>query len=427
MTYEFPFPDIGEGIQEGKILQWRCGPGDTLREGDILAAVETDKVVAEIPSPRDGVLLRRGAEEGQIIQVGEMLATIEVDGDGDSGEAAVETSHEAETGEGSTVVGYLDAGGIGILPSSGEGVFDGSADDVSLVETPPSESRRAIATPVARKLASDSGIDISALKGSGPAGRIMKQDVVDAVEKTRGKAGDEAREDRRFTLSTVRKTIARNLEASQRIPTATVHESVVVDELVRVRDALNGLPQSGTDVPRFSFLPFFFTLTARALREFEIFNATFDAERDEVTVHGSIHMGFAVDTGEGLVVPVIRDVNRLSLSEVQREVSRLIDSARSRTLTIEDIRGGTFTVSVYGSIGGLHGSPMILPPQVAILGIGRIHPAPAVIDGAIRPAHMLPISLVIDHRVIDGATASRFVNRLMTFLSTPSILLADQR
>jgi pyruvate dehydrogenase E2 component (dihydrolipoamide acetyltransferase) len=415
MLFEFKFPDIGEGIHEGKILQLKCKPQDVVREGDILAVVETDKVVAEIPSPWDGALVRYGAEEGQVIRVGETLAYIEAEK-----RKAVTKPEEAVS-----VVGKLDKGKETVLPASGEGIIDNSADDITLLDKKDGTlSTVASATPVARKLAADSGVDIAKIRGSGPGGRVIKQDVLKVTERKPPVVEETFAAGTVQKLTTIRKTIAVNMEKSQKIPAAVVHESVVVDDLVALRKDLN----EGTvnvDVPHLTYLPFFIKVTAASLGGFRRFNATFHPERDEIELHDRINIGFAVDTDEGLVVPVVRDADRLSVVEIQEEIARLTEAAKNRNITLAQLRGGTFTVSGYGSFGGTYGRPMIFPPQVAILGTGRIHQQPAVIDGAVVPGYVLPLSLVFDHRVIDGGYAARFLNQFMAFISRPSTLLVS--
>jgi pyruvate dehydrogenase E2 component (dihydrolipoamide acetyltransferase) len=412
MEFDFRFPDIGEGVHEGQIVQWRVKPGDGVREGDILVVVETDKVVAEIPSPKDGTLVARGAEEGHTITVGEVLATLEVE----SAEAAEKVEEEDE----GTVVGHIEGSGEMILPPSGEGIIDDSADDVQTTSL-----EKVIATPVARKIAADHGIDIAVLRGSGPGGRVMKKDVLEARESEQLHSGAEIAAVRRVELSTLRKTIARNLEKSQSIPAAVVHESALVSELVRIRGELNEQNVGRKNLPHLSYLPFFLKAAAAALRSFERFNAIYHPERFEVELHDRINIGLAVDTRDGLVVPVIRDVDALSIPEIQREISSLSEAARARHLKLDQLRGGTFTVSGYGSFGGTHGRPMILPPQVAILGIGRIHEGPAVVDGSVVAAYILPLSLVFDHRVVDGGYAAKFLTRCMELIEKPDALMAS--
>ena len=210
---------------------------------------------------------------------------------------------------------------------------------------------------------------------------------------------------------------------SQQIPAAVVHDYVPVDELVKVRSSLNRESETG----RLSFMAFFVKLTAFALREFRLLNATFHPEREaeEIEIHESINIGVAVDSENGLMVPLIHDADALSVRQIQARILDLAAKTRERTIGLQDLKGGTFTVTNYGSFGGTYARPLILPPQVAILGIGRIQETPIVREGSVVPATILPLSLVFDHRVLDGAYAARFLSRFMHLAAHPQILLSE--
>ena len=435
MIFEFKFPDVGEGVHEGKVLQLKYKAGDMVEAGEILAVIETDKVVAEIPSPKSGKLQKYGAEEGQIINVGEVLAFLEVDGDAPAKEVVEE--------ENAGVVGELEvATGDSFMPASGEGFIDGAAEDSTLDD----RQAKVIATPVARKMASDLGIRLDSIKGSGPGGRIMKEDILRAktsgeieskpASKSEAKA-EKAPESLKskmpaietapvsasstsIPLSTMRQTIARNMEESNRIPAAVIQDFTIVDALVKLRERLNE-GREGAD--RLSFQPFFIKALAAALKAFSQLNATYDAAKSEVTAYKEINVGLAVDTEVGLMVPVIRNVESKSIAAINREMRSLVEAAQKRTIALNDLRGGTISITNYGAFGGVYGVPMINPPQVAILGIGRMHQAPVVKNGEIVPAWVLPVSLPFDHRVIDGALASKFVTRFLNLLHNPDDLL----
>jgi pyruvate dehydrogenase E2 component (dihydrolipoamide acetyltransferase) len=435
MIFEFKFPDVGEGVHEGKVLQLKYQAGDMVEAGEILAVIETDKVVAEIPSPKSGKLQKYGAEEGQIINVGEVLAFLEVEGDAPAKEVVEE--------ENAGVVGELEvATGDSFMPASGEAFIDGAAEDATLDD----RQTKVIATPVARKMASDMGIRLDSIKGSGPGGRIMKEDILQAkssgqiepkaAPKTEAKAekAPEAPKAKApaaetapvsasstsIALSTMRQTIARNMEASNRIPSAVIQDFISVDALVKLRERLNE-GREGAD--RLSFQPFFIKALAAALKTFPELNATYDAAKSEVTRYKDINVGLAVDTEAGLMVPVIRNAESKSIATINREMRSLVDAAQKRTIALNDLRGGTISITNYGAFGGVYGVPMINPPQVAILGIGRMHQAPVVENGEIVPAWVLPVSLPFDHRVIDGALAAKFVTRFLNLLHSPDELL----
>ena len=408
--FEFAFPDIGEGLAEGKVLELKVQPGQRVKQGQTLAVVETDKVVADIPSPRDGTLLSFGAAEGEIIQVGRTLATIEIE---DSGE-------EPER----SLVGELETAASAELPPSREGrVASAAAGAVSAGAA--GADQPVTASPVARKLAAGRGIDLASVRGTGPGGRVLRKDI--AAAGTAGAAAGGPRAASRVQpLSTLRRALAANMEKSNAIPSAVIHELVAVEELVRLRRELNAGRGAEGQEPRLSFLPFFLKFAALALREYPLLNTAYHPERQEVEQFAEVNLGVAVDTEEGLQVPVIRRADTLSLPRIQAEVDRLAAGARGRTLRLEELRGGTFTLTNFGAFAGLYGRPLILPPQVGILGLGRIHEQPVARGGTWVAVPHLPLSLVFDHRVLDGAYAARFLRRFMDLAERPQELLLSE-
>ena len=463
--YEFKFPDVGEGLHEGKILELKLQPGDAVEQGDILAIVETDKVVAEIPSSRTGVLRRYGAQAGEIIKVGDTLAYIEVDEDGaqqvktDADAGAGEGAKRPEPGAGATVVGMLETNDDLLPPSDEVAAPDASGDGVphAAVEPPPQRpaaSRPGLATPAARRLARDLNVDLAQVRSTGDGGRIQKSDIYAAAEAQaavplaarsniaeaaigqsspgRDTFGFPLIDDpltrsvdlpagQRLELTLLRKTIARNMEISRRIPTAIVHDLGEVDELVELRAKANRNRDT-----HISYQPFFMKALATALREAPVLNATYDAVSQEVTAYREVNIGFAVNTEAGVLLPVIRNVEASTILAIDRQMKQLVAAARNRSLAADDLRGGTFALTNFGPFGGLWAQPMIFPPQVAILGIGRIHQAPQVVDGgAIEARVMLPVSLAFDHRVVDGVPAATFVSRFLKLLCSPQELMVS--
>jgi pyruvate dehydrogenase E2 component (dihydrolipoamide acetyltransferase) len=451
--YEFKFPDIGEGLHEGKILEWKLQPGDAVEEGDILAIVETDKVVAEIPSPKTGVLRRFGSATGQIIKVGDPFAYIEVDGEEDGAEPGYADDRPAEDRsrprEGATVIGQLDAGDD-LIPPSDEPAVPGAGEGGP---PPPAAkpgpertvtSGPALATPAARRLARDLNVDVGSVPGTGDGGRIQKSDIYQAAEAQaaipvaaqpalgKDAFGFPLTDDpltksvdlpagQRVELTILRKTIARNMEISRRIPTAIVHDLGEVDELVELRAKANRNRSA-----HISYQPFFMKALATALRDVPILNATYDAVSQEVTVYREVNIGFAVNTEAGVLLPVVRNVHTSTILTIDQQMKQLVAVARSRSLAADDLRGGTFALTNFGPFGGLWAAPMIFPPQVAILGIGRIHRAPRVVDeGAIEARVVLPVSLAFDHRVVDGVPAATFLSRFLELLCSPQELMVS--
>ncbi|HEY9188283.1 MAG TPA: dihydrolipoamide acetyltransferase family protein [Ignavibacteria bacterium] len=423
MNFEFKFPDVGEGIHEGKILQWKVEVGQIVKVGDIIAVVETDKVVAEIPSPKDGKIIKLNGAEGQIIHVDDVLAVIEIEGE----EKEVEIVEEA-----STVIGQLETAKGVVLPSSGEGRIDNAQETISLK----TEREPVLATPVARKMAKDLGVDITKIKGTGPGGRIMKHDVQNAAEKLVAKKEEpkaipqqaplaskilqpqtlDTADFKVSPLSTMRSTIAVNMEISHNIPVATVSDYIEIDELVELRKKLN------TEDYHLTFTPILIKILASALKKYPLLNSHFDTTKREVKTFNSINIGFATNTEAGLVVPTLRNVEKKSITELNDEIKLLSQKAQNRTIQLEELKGGTISITNYGSFGGVYGMPKINPPQVAILGIGRIHKAPYIKNDMVIPAYILPVTLVFDHRVIDGAYAGEFLSYFLKLVNSPEKL-----
>jgi len=423
MFFEFKFPDVGEGVHEGKVLQLTKSPGDLVSEGDIIAIVETDKVVAEIPTSKSGKLIKYSIDEGQIIEVGKTLAFIDEGAQGTSTTNAA-TFEKPQEDKSTAVVGELESAGNFVLPASGEGIVDRTSEAITLSGIP----SKVLATPLARKIASTNKIDISKIKGTGPAGRVTREDVLKQVNlKTFPKESEIStpkhqplQQDITEQLPTIRRTIASNMQRSSEIPTASFHEQCILDETVKLRKIINQTSQE-----KISYLPIYIKALSVALKAFEVFNATFDAQKMELRKYKNINIGIAVDTEKGLMVPVIKNVENKNIKEIDREMKQLIAKARNGSITLAEMREGTFSITNYGSFGGLYGNPLILPPQVGILGIGRIHDAPIVKNGIIIPATIQPISLVFDHRVVDGAPASNFITYFKSLLEDPYKLLVE--
>ena len=400
-VHEFRFPDIGEGLTEGTIVELRVAPGQRVRQGDALAVVETDKVVTEIPSPFDGEIVELPVSAGAVVRVGEIVALIRT-----AAPAATAVAPHARLEESASVVGRIDGTAGGLLPPSMEGISvappQGNGTSAAAVR----------ATPLARKIAADQGINLAAVRGTGPAGRILRKDLPSQQQAaTLG----------RKRLSTTRTAIARAMEKSQAIPAAAVHDWTIVDELLRLRRTINeGLKE------KIGLLAFFVKAAAASLKKFPLLSSIYFPDKLEFEMNENPHIGVAVDTEEGLVVPVIRDPGALTLQGIQSELARLTGRAKSRQLALDDIRGGTFTISNFGSFSGVFGNPMILPPQVAILGVGRIHEMAVVREGAVAPASVLPLSLVVDHRLIDGAYACKFLASFMELVSEPVQLVMEK-
>lgn len=451
MRYIFKFPDIGEGLEEGIIAEWYVEKGQQIEMGQPLVKMETDKVVTDIPSPKTGIIAAIYGRVGDVIPVGGPLVEYDIPGI-HGAEAIAEAAKplfETVKEEGAGVVGTLEiADNSAYLPASSEVEIATSGTEIT------KPHHRALATPVARAMARELGINIDLIAGTGPAGRVTKADIEESVKRgmrdpksdTRireSRLGLPVTSDRENLhpslvtghlspetlheveikpLSQIRKTIARNMiQSKHNAAHMTVFDEVEVSELIRIR--LQYQEHFENDGIKLSYLPFILKATAMALKNHPVLNAELDLENSRMIYKKYYNLGIAVDTEEGLVVPVIRNVDNLTIRNIAIAVNQISDKARKRALTMEDLKDGTFTLTNYGSIGGQFAVPVINYPQAGILGIGRLVEKPVIKNGQIVAGTLLPLSLSVDHRMVDGGEVARFLNRLMEYLSDPVSLI----
>jgi pyruvate dehydrogenase E2 component (dihydrolipoamide acetyltransferase) len=435
MRYIFNFPDIGEGLDEGTILEWYVKKGQSVKVGDSIVKMETDKVVADIPSPRDGVIAATFGKVGETIHVGNALAEIEIEGV--SGEAAQELVKETQSQieaveeEGAGVVGTLEvAGNNAFMPASEEGDFNKS--DHMYPTSPIQFTKKALATPVARAMAKELEVDINLVTGTGPGGRVMKDDITKfkqqqsySTPKTESATKNDSSELIEIEKMTqIRKTIAKNMiQSKHNAAHMTVFDDVEVSELIRLRTKFK--ERYASDGVKLSYLPFILKATALALKKYKLLNSEMDMENGNIIYKKYYNIGIAVDTEDGLLVPVIKDVDKKSIKQLAVEVAEISEKARTRTIKLEDMKGGTFTITSFGSIGGKYAVPVINYPQAGILGIGRIFEAPIVKNGQIVVGNTLPLSLSVDHRIVDGGEVTRFLNEIMNYLEEPVAMVME--
>jgi pyruvate dehydrogenase E2 component (dihydrolipoamide acetyltransferase) len=393
MQYEFKLPDLGEGIAEVELRRWLVTEGEQINEHQMVAEVETDKAVVDVPSPHGGTVSRLHGREGDIIRVGDILMTI-----GD---------------EAAPPVRPRPAGIVGELPEE----EDAPAATLS------AKSVDVKATPLVRRLAREQGIDLQTIRGRGPHGSITPEDLERSVPAA-PIADDPFGPVERLPLRGIRRTTARNvLAAQQRTAFVTVTEEADVSELalLRIREQAAG-EAHGTHL---TFLPFFIKAVQHALRDYPAFNAAIDDAAETVILKKHYHFGIAVETPDGLMVPVIRNVDRKSILDLATEIQTLGQKARERTITLEEMKGSSFTITNFGHFGGLFATPIINWPDVAIMGFGRIAERPWVHDGSIVIRSILPISLTFDHRITDGVSASQFLARVVGYLEDPALLFIE--
>ena len=423
--YEFKFADIGEGIHEGKILEYNFKVGDKINEGDTLVVVETDKVNAEIPVPVDGKIVKLGPKEGEIVHVGEILAVID-DGEGDAEKASDDNNESKKPDE--SISESDEAGVVGQLEVSNEVI----ASEPEEMETSTDE-KRVLATPVARKLASDLGIDIKQVKGTGEHGRVLRTDIeahnessskpitqsTSRVETPQVKTNEG---DRREKISSLRKSVVKAMTLSKQvIPHTTLIDELDVTELVKFRN--NYKEMAKTEGIKLTYMPFIIKALVKAIKDFPVFNSSFDQENEEIIYRKNINIGIAVDTPDGLILPNIKNADQLSLFGIASEVERLASLAKERKIQLSELANGTITITNFGAFDAISGTPIIKYPEVAILGVGKITKKPIVVDNEIVIGDILPISLTFDHRIIDGADGGRFMMSFKKYLKDPLLLL----
>ena len=426
--FDFKFSDVGEGLHEGVILEWHFKEGDTVKEGELLVVIETDKVNAELTAPVSGVIKKLGAQVGQMIHVGETLVLIDDGTGGDVPEAsapAEEVKTEA-AGEGEEneqgVIGEIEVSSA-VMASSNEGI--------SAAPTQTQTATKALATPAARKLARDLGVDINTVTGSGAHGRVMKEDIIAAS----GSASTQTFAAPKVSISKegnvevvpitkLRKAIVSAMTRSKQIiPHTVLINELEVDQLVELRQSLKN-QELYADV-KITYMPFIMKAVVKALQAFPVFNSSFDQENDQVVLKKFYNLGMAVDTPDGLIVPVVKNADDLTIVGLAKETRRLADLTRDRKVQLADLKDATFSITNFGSIGVPFGTPIINHPEVAILGVGNITRKPVVRGDQVVPGYVMPLSLAVDHRIIDGADAGRFLNLVKQLLENPSLLLID--
>ncbi len=428
--YEFILPDLGEGVHEGQIVNVLVEEGQTIEENEPILEVETDKAAVEIPSPKAGSIARINVKAGQTVKVGEVMLAIDT---GEAGEAPAPAAAETQAKPEAAPAKAKAAASAPASPPAAP-----AATGVAVAPAP-RRNGPIPAAPVVRKLAREMGVDINSVPGSGPNGRVLREDVERFAQgggaaapaaAGGGYAAPEALPDfdqygpiRREQPSQIRKTIARQMtRAWQSVPRVTHCDSADVTELERNRKSLNANLREGQ--PKMTVTAIILKAVAAGLRDYPMLNCSYDAAREEVVYKDYVHLGIAVDTPRGLVVPVMRDVDKKSLPQVATELNEIAGRAREGKFDVADLRGATFTITNVGALGGQFVTPMVNYPEVGILGMGRSSwEAKVQADMSIVPRMMLPLSLSFDHRICDGADAARFTRDIVESLQNPLRLI----
>lgn len=409
MLHEFKFPDIGEGIEEGRIVKWHVKEGDIIEEHQVVGEVETDKAVAEIPSPYAGKIVKINFKEGDTVKVGEVLFVVD---DMKEAPAKTEAKEEKPKTKPAGAVGYLEEATEVISELKNVSNYGGVTKAAGV-----------LATPAVRKLAEELGVDLAKIKGTGPGGRITEEDVRKAKEVEQGQLA--IKKKRKYDmwgyvdyvpLTSIRKAVAKHMvEAVSNAPQVTVMDEFDASYLVKVRQ--EKLKEAQEKNIKLTYLPFIMKSLVEAMKEYPLVNAVLDRDSQEIIVKKYYNFGIAVDVnGQGLMVPVIKGVDQKDIFKLAQEIVELADKARSRKIDLQDLRGGTFTITNFGSLGSWFATPILNYPEVAILGLGRMREKPVVENGQVVIRPVMPLSLTFDHRVLDGAYAIRFLNKLIELL-----------
>ncbi len=477
---EFILPDLGEGVHEAELIKWRVSVGQTVAEHDILAEMETDKALVEVPSPRAGTIASLNGAEGEILHVGTVLVTYQGSGGAAAvGSPAAPAKASAAPRAGSPAPASQNGSSHGSAAKAEEsedaGTVVGSmSGGIAGVSGAPG---KALATPAVRRLARDLGVDIDGVPGTGIGGRVTEKDVRAGVGGKRGAACDmgepsippsvpgggarvatpaartpapsrPAGADRGVPAAATARVAVTETEGATRIPFRGVRRTIAnrlresVSQAVHFNvmdeadvSALDGLRRklAGASGEKVTFLPFVCSAVARILRrpEFRMLNCTVDdganGGEGEIIQHRAVHIGIATDTENGLMVPVIRDTDSLGVLEIGRQITGIATAARNRSIPRDQLMGSTFTISNVGSHAGRFATPIINYPEVGILAVGRARQSPVVRGGGIFVGNLLPLSLACDHRVVDGATAAMALAGIIELLHEPEQLLGPAR
>lgn len=436
MGFDLKLPELGENVDSGDVVSVLVKEGDEIKPEQSVFEIEAGKSVLELPCPQGGTVTKVHVSKGSKVKVGEILLSLD-SGNGSSAKpAAAAAPAKAAPAEKPAVkeeparAPATKAESAPAKPAKREIV---KAEPISTHKLPP-------AGPATRRLARELGVDLSTIKGSGAGGRIVEDDVKAAVREgatakvPTGPAvrtaplpdGTDDRDKwgkvRRQKMSGIRKAIAVNMaKSASTIPHVTNFDDADITDLERIRKT--GLADYVDPTVKLTMMSFVMKAVAQSLRLHPMINASVDMEKEELIFKDYVNLGVAVDTDRGLVVPVIRDVDKMSIPRIAQALTQVAEKARNNQFSLDDLKGATFTISNLGAVGGVYSTPIINHPDVAILLTGRSRKLPVVIDDKLEIRLMMPLSLSYDHRVVDGATAARFLNEIINYLKVPGRLL----
>jgi 2-oxoisovalerate dehydrogenase E2 component (dihydrolipoyl transacylase) len=463
--FVFKLPDLGEGTVEAEIVSWRVKPGDQVAEDDVICEVMTEKAAVEVPSPVTGRVVSTTGQPGDMVPVGAALIVFETGAAAGAGGAAAgaDSAVAAKAGApaGAGAKGAVAASGVASVPSKGaaagantavksDKVFPVGASAAAIaasngaagVAQLPGHRGRVATSPAIRRRAHEAGVDLSKVPGSGPNGRIVREDFEAYVEQRVGHGAARGASEKPTPLRArpapvadgaateeikvigLRRLIAQRMsEAKRNIPHFAYVEEMDVTDLEALRRHLNSKLAKGT--PALTYLPFLVLALVRVLKDFPQANAQYDAERGVIIRHRAVHVGVATQTPEGLKVPVVRDAQALSLWELAAEMRRVTEAARTNKATRDELTGSTITVTSLGKLGGIASTPIINAPEVSIIGVNRAVERPVVLNGGITIRRMMNLSSSFDHRFVDGYDAAALIQALKEHIEHPATIFID--
>ncbi len=433
MSTEVKLPEIGEGVTEGELVKWLVKVGDSVKPDQPVAEVMTDKATVEVPSPVSGVVKELKFKEGDVIKIESIMLTLE-----GGGATAAKTNGAAHADAAKATPAKSPAPATSTAMSAAAP----TAATTSSIHPPVADSR-VLATPATRRMAREMSVDINQIAGSGLAGRVTREDVtqygrgagaVSAGEPVAYRApmttprpayqGPGGALEERVPIRGVRKKIAENMQMAKHIiPHFTLMDEADVTALVEMREGLKEKAEK-TGV-KITYLPFVVKALIATAREFPMFNASMDDAAQEIVYKKYFNIGFAADTPNGLVVPVIKDADHKTVIDISREILDLSKRARDGKLKLEEMKGATITITNIGSVGGTYATPIINHPEVAILGMYKISDKPIIKDGELAVIKSMNFTITADHRLIDGAVAANFLKAFIQRIQNPGMLMLD--
>jgi pyruvate dehydrogenase E2 component (dihydrolipoamide acetyltransferase) len=433
-------PELGEGVTEGELVKWLVKPGDKIEADQPIAEMMTDKATVEVPSPSAGIVKELKGKEGDVVTVGDVMIVIETEG-ADAKPAAAAPAPAPAPAKPAAPSPMAAATVTHATPGAAK---PAAASMNGMDIYPPPADAKVLATPATRRLAREMGVDINGMKGSGIAGRVTREDVVQTGGAGATAAGAPAYQapsiprpayqgpagavEERVPLKGIRKKIAENLQMAKHvIPHFTLMDEANVTALVKMREELKATAdKQGVKI---TYLPFVMKALIATIREFPMFNASIDDAAQEIVYKKYFNIGFAADTPNGLLVPVIKGAEHKTITHLSKDITDLAKRARDGKLALDEMKGATITITNIGSVGGTYATPIINHPEVAILGMYKITDKPVIKQGAngmeIDVIKSMNFTITADHRLIDGAVAANFLKAFINRIENPGVLMLD--